>query len=86
VAIQRHPRPPLRQLFTAASDDALDLMERMLAYDPRRRTTAREALAHAYFQSQPRPTPPERLPRVGPRAGSTARTQGMEPRVLFPPQ
>ncbi|KAJ3085482.1 TFIIH complex serine/threonine-protein kinase subunit kin28 [Quaeritorhiza haematococci] len=60
---QVFPKTPLRSLFTAAGNDAIDLLEKMLVYDPLRRITAQDALMHPYFRNQPRPTPPEKLPR-----------------------
>jgi cyclin-dependent kinase 7 len=42
----------------------LDLLEKMLAYDPLRRVTTEEGLQHSYFKSSPRPTPPEKLPKA----------------------
>ena len=56
------PKPPLASIFRAASADALDLLDRMLTYDPTRRITAREALGHPYFANLPRPTDPASLP------------------------
>lgn len=55
--------PPLRQQFPGASDDALDLLARMVSLDPNRRPTAAEALAHPYFSAAPAPTPVQRLPK-----------------------
>ncbi|CAG8519762.1 2110_t:CDS:2 [Acaulospora morrowiae] len=63
VRFQKFPRPPLKQLFTAAGNDAIDLLEKLLTYDPNKRITTREALNHPYFRNKPRPTPPERLPK-----------------------
>lgn len=66
VAFPKSPRPPLSSIFNAASEDALDLLERMLTFDPAKRITARGALGHAYFTNAPRPTPPESLPKTDP--------------------
>ncbi|GAO46394.1 hypothetical protein G7K_0625-t1 [Saitoella complicata NRRL Y-17804] len=60
-----YPRQPLSGLFTAASTDALDLLSRMLTFDPRKRPTSRECLLHPYFVNAPRPTREDRLPRKG---------------------
>jgi len=51
-----------RQLFRAASEDALDLLSKMLKYDPNSRVTSTEARNHPYFTSPPEPTPPGNLP------------------------
>lgn len=67
VAFPPQAKPPLKGIFNAAPDDALDLLEAMLTFDPLRRIAAREALSHPYFSTNlPRPTPPEKLPRPDP--------------------
>lgn len=53
---------PLKGLFTAACDDGIDLLEKMLSLDPLRRITCLNALKHPYFQSLPHPTEPHKLP------------------------
>lgn len=72
IEFQMYPRTPLKTLFTAAGDDALDLLEKMLVYDPTKRITAFDALDHFFFRNMPRPTPPERLPREGVQTQSTS--------------
>eukprot|EP01012_Entosiphon_sulcatum_P003164 TRINITY_DN10905_c1_g1_i1.p1 TRINITY_DN10905_c1_g1~~TRINITY_DN10905_c1_g1_i1.p1 ORF type:complete len:411 (-),score=118.62 TRINITY_DN10905_c1_g1_i1:329-1561(-) len=39
----------LRELYPKASTDAIDLLAKMLVFDPRQRITAAEALSHRYF-------------------------------------
>ncbi|KAI9347203.1 kinase-like domain-containing protein, partial [Zopfochytrium polystomum] len=70
------PRTPLKTLFTAAGDDALDLLEKMLVYDPVKRITAFDALDHFYFRNMPRPTPPERLPKLESQIAASAAPAG----------
>jgi len=55
------PTPPLKQLFSAASDDALDLLSKFLKFDPNMRISASEALKHGYFSNAPAPTPQHSL-------------------------
>lgn len=58
------PGTPLKQIFTAASDDAIDLLSKMFAFNPGERITAAQALNHPYFSKDPPPTPPEKLPKL----------------------
>jgi protein kinase len=46
----RYTKTPLRQLISHASDDAIDLMNGLLAYDPSKRLTAAQAIKHRFFQ------------------------------------
>ena len=46
VQFQCVSAPPIRTLFPMASDDALDLLLKMFAYDPKARITAQQALQH----------------------------------------
>ena len=56
------PKTPMASLFTAASQDTLDLLERMVVFDPLQRITADQAIDHQYFRNKPRPTEPSKLP------------------------
>ena len=47
--------------FPAASADAIDLMRRLLSFDPAKRPTAAEALQHPYLAAY-RDAPEEELP------------------------
>ncbi|KAF8967673.1 kinase-like domain-containing protein [Flammula alnicola] len=63
VPVGQFPKPPLRDLFTAASADTLNLLSKCMIYEPRKRITAREALNHPYFFAIPYPTFPSKLPK-----------------------
>jgi len=47
LKFQKYPKTPLKALFTAAGNDTLDLLEKMLNYDPNKRLTTREVKLHA---------------------------------------
>jgi len=81
VPFQSQIRPPLRSIFTAASDDALDLLDRMLTFNPVKRITAKEALEHFYFKTSPRPTEPIKLPRLMRKTASKG-VAGIQPKKL----
>lgn len=53
---------PLQVMFAAASSDALDLLSKLLVFDPAKRVTAKEALQYPYFSQHPPATLPEKLP------------------------
>ncbi|KAL4457819.1 hypothetical protein ABPG75_012684 [Micractinium tetrahymenae] len=46
-----------------ASDDALDLLSRMMSFDASRRITAADALQHRYFRTDPLPSGVDQLPK-----------------------
>ncbi|RLN90718.1 hypothetical protein BBJ28_00015261 [Nothophytophthora sp. Chile5] len=54
--------PPLASIFSAVSEDALDLLAKMFKFNPAERLTAAEALEHPYFSNAPAPTPVNKLP------------------------
>eukprot|EP00884_Botryococcus_braunii_P005796 jgi/Botrbrau1/15217/Bobra.0149s0072.1 len=77
VEFQPMPSPPLRNTFRQASEDALDLLARMMAYDPSRRISAADALKHRYFRAEPAATPPTRLPRPPVKANFPLQVSGV---------
>ncbi|KAF8395023.1 hypothetical protein HHK36_018962 [Tetracentron sinense] len=46
-----HPRQPFTKIFPHVHPVAIDLIEKMLTFDPTKRITVEEALAHPYFES-----------------------------------
>lgn len=63
VEFQETPAPPLKTIFPNASEDALDLLSRLMSFDAARRISATEALRHRYFKIDPLPTPLDHLPK-----------------------
>ena len=87
MEFQFAPAPPLRQLFATAPPDALDLLSKLLAFDPNRRISAEQALRHPYFDAQPLATPFPDLPRPTRRFGDEGGGGGGgdDERDLLPP-
>ena len=54
INFPEQPKIPLKDIITNASDSAIDLMERMLQYDPLNRPSAKELLNHKYFSEGPK--------------------------------
>lgn len=54
---------PLESLFPGVESEAIDLLGRMVSFDPRRRISASDALEHSYFKVNPAPTEPDKLPK-----------------------
>ncbi|PVU97964.1 hypothetical protein BB561_000214 [Smittium simulii] len=64
IEFNKFPKANFAELFTAADSYALDLLAKMLTYNPNKRISAQEALAHPYFSNFPRPTSHEKLPKI----------------------
>eukprot|EP00903_Cladosiphon_okamuranus_P006726 g6563.t1 len=57
--VRDNPRPSkMKERFSKYGEAALNLLEGLLALDPKRRVTARQALKHRYFQMKPLPSVP----------------------------
>ncbi|CCJ30230.1 unnamed protein product [Pneumocystis jirovecii] len=64
VEFKQYPKPAHhRDLFTAAGEEELHLLEWLLLFDPLKRPSAKQALKSKYFSSYPRPTHPSQLPK-----------------------
>jgi len=56
------PYNNLRQKFSRLSEQGLDLLNRLLTYDPRKRISASDTLRHPYFTERPLPKEPSMMP------------------------
>ncbi|PVZ96478.1 hypothetical protein BB558_007639 [Smittium angustum] len=56
------PRSKLREKFINLTQNGIDLLSRMLEYNPKTRITAQEALDHPYFKESPFPKDPSLFP------------------------
>lgn len=62
IQYKNMPNIPFTEIFTAASDDFIQLLQWCLELDPTRRCTAAQALKSDYFKSSPMPTKGINLP------------------------
>merc|ERR1712037_286803 len=62
IQFKHQPGTPLRDIFTAAGDDLLDLMASLCTLCPLKRCDASAALKSAYFSNKPAPSSGASLP------------------------
>jgi cyclin-dependent kinase 7 len=62
VAFKEMPVIPLHNVFSAASDDLLHVLDRCLQLDPSKRSSSTETLKLTYFSNPPAPTKGIKLP------------------------
>ena len=62
IEYKEMPNIPFADIFTAASDDFINLLQCCLVLDPTKRCTATQALKSPYFRSHPVPTTSSELP------------------------
>ena len=48
-SFQKRPKKEFKTIFPAASDDAIDLLTRLLIFNPEDRITIEECLKHPFF-------------------------------------
>jgi serine/threonine protein kinase len=53
VFVGQYPKTPFRDLFTAASTEAISLLAKLLAYEPRRRISAKEVRVMYVYHAHP---------------------------------
>lgn len=62
IQFKEFPAIPLPSIFSAASNDLIELLEKLLAMYPSNRCTCTEALQMEYFSNKPAPTQGHKLP------------------------
>ena len=62
--LPKRERIPFSQRFAEQEPQAIDLLEKMLVFDPRKRITATEALAHPYLSPYHDPSDEPAAPEV----------------------
>ena len=83
VKYNEMPGIPFEEIFTAASDDLIHLLNWCLNIDPSKRCTATQALKSAYFSNSPAPTPGPRLPLPKSKFDNREKQVGAIKRGLF---
>eukprot|EP00474_Spongospora_subterranea_P002996 CRZ03454.1 hypothetical protein [Spongospora subterranea] len=69
---EARPPSPLSAMFPGVAPSAIDLLSRMLAFDPLKRISAKDALQHEYFTSPPfNETPLDQLPQLPIKKGTS---------------
>lgn len=58
------PKISFRNAFPNASAEGIDLLAKMFAYNPSKRISAKEALQHSYFKTDPLPCTTDELASV----------------------
>ncbi|ORX67343.1 Pkinase-domain-containing protein [Anaeromyces robustus] len=69
----------IRSRFPYLSEKGLDLMSKLLTYDPKKRITAEEALKHPYFKESPLPKDPSLFPTFPSKASGEKRKVYLSP-------
>lgn len=78
ISFKEFPGFPLKECFTAASDELLQVISGLLRYNPGTRATASQTLQMPYFSSLPYPTPCGKLPLPASCQAQAAAKAGMK--------
>ena len=62
IQFKHHPGTQLGDIFTAAGDDLLDLLGKLVTLCPLKRLESSGALKHQYFSNKPAPSKGDNLP------------------------
>ncbi|CAH1252831.1 CDK7 [Branchiostoma lanceolatum] len=62
IEFKQFPGTPLKDIFTAAADDLISLLGKLLCLNPSERYNCSQALQMPYFSNKPGPTPNPQLP------------------------
>ncbi|XP_035667642.1 cyclin-dependent kinase 7-like [Branchiostoma floridae] len=62
IEYKQFPGTPLKDIFTAAADDLISLLGKLLCLNPSQRYNCSQALQMPYFSNKPGPTPNPQLP------------------------
>lgn len=63
-SLKKKPKIPFSKIYKDANPLALDLMERMLTFNPAKRITVEESLAHPYLKSLHNPKTEAKCSRI----------------------
>lgn len=72
---KRYPSQDLKKILDFLSEDAFDLVTKLLSLDPKKRISSTEALKHTWFCTQPLPCTPDRLPKTWPIGSSRSHSR-----------
>ncbi|KAK9390326.1 kinase-like domain-containing protein [Lipomyces mesembrius] len=77
----RQPKTSLRSKFPYMTSAGVDLLSRLLQFDPNKRITAQEALEHSYFKEDPKLKPPQAFPSFPSKACEERKRKAQSPRA-----
>jgi len=72
---KNYPSQDLKKILDFLSEDAFDLVTKLLSMDPKKRITSSEALLHSWFCQEPLPCSPDGLPKKWPLGPSRAQSR-----------